>query len=305
MSFAGCRLGRIVTAALCLGWVGAAAADEAPAAPTPDPSFVIPDGPANPALEVKELDGAPVPELWFPVNEELVFSIRWSFLPVGQSHAWVEWVRYGERTLLAIRMRSRSNKVLSTLYPVDDYVESLVDARTFLPVRFWKRISEGSTQHDEVTYFHHAAGTAVQVDRRTNTTNEFAIAADERCLPSLMYHLRREAFPKDDRRTYRAMADDGVYEVEAVFGKAEAVALPRYGKVSSLKIEPVARFGGVFVRKGRMWMWVSEDPRRIATRIVAEVPVGSVQIVLAEVRGGGNDAWVKKEGETSSGKEEK
>ena len=57
---------------------------------------------------------------------------------------------------------------------------------------------------------------------------------------------------------------------------------------------PVAAFNGLFERNGKLQVWVSKDARQLCTRIVGEVPVASISITLAEVRGPGHDAWVTK-----------
>lgn len=269
-------------------------ADARPQFGPEDSDFVVRDGPA--AVATAWPDGVTPSSLWFPVGEELMFTIHWSFIPVGSSHTWTEWVKHEDRTLLAICIRTRTNKVLSSMYPVDDYIESLIDPRTFLPVRFWKRLSEGRSRYDEVTYFNHEGGFATQINRIRGATNAFEIACDTRCIPSLLYALRKEKFVPGVDQRFHIMADDNLYDLTARVEKQEDVPLSRYGRVPTVKIEPVAQFGGVFVRKGRLWMWVTRDPRRIAARIVAEVPVATVQILLDEVRGPGGDSWVKGSG---------
>jgi len=70
------------------------------------------------------------------------------------------------------------------------------------------------------------------------------------------------------------------------------VELPRYGRVTCLRLEPTAQFEGIFVRSGQVSLWVSRDPRNICTRLAAQVPVGSVHAELMQVRGPGQDFWV-------------
>jgi biotin synthase-related radical SAM superfamily protein len=65
-----------------------------------------------------------------------------------------------------------------------------------------------------------------------------------------------------------------------------------------VRIEPDAAFQGLFVRKGKLTLWVSEDERRILTRVVAVIPVANVRIHLDRVLGPGNDRWVKNKGGT-------
>jgi len=74
--------------------------------------------------------------------------------------------------------------------------------------------------------------------------------------------------------------------------KQEEIDVDKYGDVLSTKYEPIAQFEGLFVSKGRMFMWVSNDDRRICTKLQAKIPVASVRMKLLDVDGPGDDFWV-------------
>lgn len=265
----------------CLAATGFAAQDK----------VAIPsDGPAQPPVQPPQDN---VPRFWFPAGEELVYTISWGGIPVGETRLWNEWIRENGVWLLAIRMRTRTNKVLSQLYPVDDFIESVIEPVRFLPVRFVKKLNEGSHRYDETTTFDHVRGIARWVAPLRQKDREFAIGPETRDIPCLMFWLRQRTFREGEVFPFQVMADDKVYDGHAVASVVEPVKLPGRGRVDSLKVEPVASFQGVFVRKGRVWMWVSQDPRHIATQLIGEVPVAKVRVLLTEVRGPGDDVWVK------------
>lgn len=278
-------LGLIGGAVLAGAACGAAAADE--------PEFVKPRGPAVPAV-AQAPDGSPLPAMWFPVGEMFEYEISWGIIPVGTTYTWSEWVVEDGRLRLAIRMRTLTNKVLSVIYPVDDFVESVIDPDTFLPLRFVKKVSEGGNHYDQITTFDYIAGTATFESKLDNKKATFPIDKDIRDIPSLLYWLRREKFEPGQERHYKVMADEKVYDLTVKADKIENVRLSRYGRQPSLKVEPVSSFGGVFVRKGRMWLWISRDPRCILTQIAAEIPVANVKLKLIQVTGPGDDFWVRK-----------
>ncbi len=236
-------------------------------------------------------------DLWFPVGETIEYKIFWGRIPVAQSTATTEWVELDGRRLIAIRFRTKSNKVLSTLYPVDDFIESLIDPETFLPVRFTKKLSEGRYRCFEITTFDHEKGTAVLENKRKGWTKEYEIDADTRDLIAFMYSMRAEEFPVGTKQNFRVMADEKLYDLEVKSHKAEKVKLPRFGKVSTVMLEPEAAFQGLFVRKGKMVLWVSDDDRRLIARASIKVPVAHVNLVLDKVTGPGEDVWVNPEPE--------
>lgn len=231
---------------------------------------------------------------WFPVGEELVYSVHWGFIPVGEARVWSEWVRVNGRVLLALRFHTRSNKAIATIYPVNDRLETLVDPTTFLPVRFEKNMSEGRNRYHEVTVFDHASLTAHWTSLIKKKSKVFALEPDTRDLATFMYHIRSRPFQKGEKQQHRVMADDKIYDLFLNVADVENVKLDDFGRISCHRIEPDAKFDGLFVRKGKMTIWVSRDARCISTRIAASVPVADIKIILRAVRGPGDDEWVRR-----------
>jgi len=234
---------------------------------------------------------------WFPVGEELVYHAHWGLFYVAETRTTVNWTNHQGRDLLVVRIRTKSNAVISTIYPVDDLVETLIDPHTFLPVSFAKTLNEGRYHTDEITEFDHAAGKAYWHNRKKNERREFAIESDTRDIVSLMYWLRREPFKPGQTREFRVMADEKLYDLFVRVMANEELDNESYGAIKTSRIEPDAAFQGLFVRKGKLTLWVTRDERRIMAKVLAVIPVANVRIHLAEVLGPGNDGWVKNKGE--------
>ena len=230
--------------------------------------------------------------LWFPVGETLDYRICWGVIPVGSSHVTTEWIAEEGRSLIAIRFRTRSNNFLSTMYPVDDFLEAIIDPETFLPVRFTKKLSEGRYRADETTTFDHKNLKATWTSRLSDKVEEYTIDPDTRDIVTFMYYVRRKQFEPNTVNKYRVMADDKIYDLILKAQEVDTIKLDHFGKLPCMRFEPEAKFGGLFVRKGRMWMWVSQDSRRLATKVSAQVPVASITLWLDQVSGPGEDFWV-------------
>jgi len=220
------------------------------------------------------------PSLSFPVGEVLKYKIYWGVVPVGYSSATTAWTEEDGRKLLAIRFRTRTNKVLSKLYPVNDKIESIIDPVTFLPVRFTKNLSEGKYRCHEVTTFDHKNGTATMVSLPDKKEKSYEIDPDTRDIVSFMYYMRTLDFPIGKTVKARVMADERVYDIEIdVLGK-DRVKIVDGKRIPCVKLEPKASFEGLFVRKGRMTLWVSEQKPSVVTRMSAKIPVASIKLVL-------------------------
>ena len=220
------------------------------------------------------------PELWFPVGEGMVYRLYWGFIPVGESYVTTRWIVREGRPLLVIRFASRSNKVLQTIYPVDDVMETIIDPETFLPVQFIKNLSEGRYRAHEVTRFDHAAGKAYMTSLTSGKEKTYDIGPNARDLVSFMYYMRKFEMKPGEEFQERVVADEDEYDILVRPLEYEKVKTVDGDKIESLKVEPKAKFDGLFVRKGDAWLWVSCDADRVVTRIVAEVPVANVKIVL-------------------------
>jgi hypothetical protein len=242
-----------------------------------------------------QTNGVPVstnlPGFSWPVGEKLTYHIYWGYIPVGSASGWTEWTEYKGRRVLAIRLRTLSNKFVEKLYPVDDTIESLVDPVTFLPLQFTKTLNEGKNHYNEVTTFDHKNLVAHWESKITGKTRELKLTPDVRDIPSLMYYLRGRPFVPGTREHFSVMADEKIYDLWLNVQKKETTSLPYYGKVASIKTEPEAAFEGLFVRRGKLWLWVSDDERRLATKVVGSVPVATINAVLWQVEGPGNDFW--------------
>lgn len=231
---------------------------------------------------------------WFPVGEELVYHAHWGLFHVAETRTTVDWTNHQGRDLLAVRMRTKSNKVISTIYPVDDTVETLIEPNTFLPVSFSKVLNEGRYHTDEITTFDHAAGKAYWHNRKKDVRKEFAIDPDTRDIMTLMYWLRRETFKPGQTQEFRVMADEKLYDLFVRVQEREDLDNETYGTLPTVRMEPDAAFQGLFVRKGKLTLWVTRNEQRILAKVMAVIPVANVRIHLAEVRGPGSAWWDKK-----------
>ena len=234
----------------------------------------------------------PPPELWFPVGEEVEYYIQWGVFTVGEATATAAWTNRDGRRLLALTVEGRSNGIVEKLYPVELFLQTIIDPVTFLPLSFEKRSREGRRQYHEMTTFDHHQLTGHWQSFLRDRDKHFEIEPDTRDLMGLMYWIRGHPVGEDETRTYNVMTDEKLYELIIEAGRKERLSLAEYGRIDSLKIEPKGKFDGMFVRKGRMWLWVSDDPRYVIVRATASVPVASIKIILREVRGPGDDFWI-------------
>ena len=87
------------------------------------------------------------------------------------------------------------------------------------------------------------------------------------------------------------MADEKIYDLDVTSKTYDTTKLRNFGRIKSLRLEPNAKFQGLFVRLGKMRVWISDDDRSLCVKATARVPVGTIRWTLTKVEGPGDDFW--------------
>ena len=230
--------------------------------------------------------------LWFPVGEQLFYKVQWGVWIVANTKITSEYIEEDGRELLAIRVTTHTRGIMSKIYPVDDFIESVVDPVTFLPIRFTKRLSEGRYRLHEITTFDHKARTAHWQHLLKNDSKDFAIDADTRDLISFMFYMRSQKFEPNKHYDFRVMADEKLYDLMVDARDIQILNTGDFAEIRALKLDPEAKFHGLFVRVGKLEVWISDDERCVCVRATAKAPIiGTIRLLIDRVEGPGDDYW--------------
>ena len=228
----------------------------------------------------------------FIPGEVSEYKASWMGLPLAWSRTTTESITENGRELIRIQMVSKSYKAYSAFYKVDDAKEVIIDPKTALPLRIDLRMNEGNVHASHLTLFDHTNHTAIIYDRIANTTNQVEITDQTRDVVTFLFAMRNET-PEDLSKNMHTLLSGGkLYEMSIKVRKDGRVRVPGYGKVDCTKVEPIAEFDGLFLRKGEILFWISKQERRMITCIKTQVPVGKITVKLQSVSGPGDDFWV-------------
>lgn len=237
-------------------------------------------------------------ELPFPIGEELIYSITWNGIPVAWSKAVTQMDTFEGREVLALRLTTRTYPFFDHIFRTDDFHESLIDPETLLPVRYTQNLQEGRYRCHEVTTFDYTTLKAHYVHQVNGKQKTYDLKPDSREIMSHMYFMRSVLLEENSETRYKVITDEKIYDLIIKAFKVEPVELPHYDReIPCLEVRPEAMFDGLFVRKGKATVWVSRDPRRLLTVARLSTPFGRVSITLHEVKGPGDDFWIKEKKE--------
>ena len=109
----------------------------------------------------------------FQVGEQLTYEISWLNITAGTAVMAVSGAGTdGDRPLVKFITTAQSRPAITTFFPVDNRVESIVDPATLLPDHLTFRRREGKKKEDIEYRFHQKEGTVTVVKGGATETLE-------------------------------------------------------------------------------------------------------------------------------------
>jgi len=223
----------------------------------------------------------PVP---FAPGEKLVYTVAWLKIEGGEMTLATSRTAASDGVPVHhFLLKAVSNDYVSKFYPVNTRYETWVDARDFQPIRFEKRAREGRYVSDEVEEFDLAHRVGRWRDERT------ALPERVQDIISSFYYLRtRPLTPGTDLRL-DMFSRGKVYRLVVHAQERETVETEA-GTFVAVRVQP-ALFGeaGDDENRGKLFLWISEDPRRLLVMARTVLPIGSVTARLKKIEPGSDD----------------
>lgn len=218
------------------------------------------------------------------IGERLVYEIKWFAITAGRgSMNLVERKSFEGRDCLHIIGRAAS-KVLF-FFKVDDRVESFVTADELYPLQFEKHVLEGNYKKDRIVRF----------DWKTMETywDEKRHPLDPGCrdLLGAFFFYRINPLPLPGKESSLCVNSDGKnYELVTRVVRRERIRVPA-GEFDTVVIQPKIKFEGLWRQKGDIFIWLTDDARRIPVMVTSKVfLLGSVDIILSKMERWRDDA---------------
>ena len=217
----------------------------------------------------------------FRVGETLDYDIRWMGLGVGTGRLEIKGIESLEgRSVYHIVLQAKSNWFLSKFYPVKDEIHTYLDVERLIPYKFRKIQREGGYRADEEMIYDQENHKATYHSFLNESTKEMEIPPDVQDSLSILFHFRALPLEMGKSVFIDVNADEKNWRLEVKILKTGFLKLFGKDEVPALLIEPLAKFHGVFIRKGRMQIWFSLDEKRLPLYMKARVPFGIIEVVL-------------------------
>jgi hypothetical protein len=181
-------------------------------------------------------------------------------------------------------LTATSSGVVNLLYPVRDRLESSFDPGTFCTLRLQKHAEEGPRKRESHVVFDYTRGQSKFEEKDLNRGQiRRAQHPIPPCVTDVMsgfYYLA--SLPLSAGSVFRFPISDGgpVSEIEARVDGREKVKVPA-GTFPSVRMA-IEAVSGPLQRKGKLWVWYSDDPQHVLVQMKAKVKWGTLTFRLKQ-----------------------
>ncbi len=225
----------------------------------------------------------------FQVGERLTYRVSWLNLTAVIAVMEVALIpgRSGQGVAKLVGT-AQSTPIITKFFPVDNRVESELDLETLTPEHLTFRRREGKKKEDIEYIFHQQKGVVTAV--RGGTTESLPIPAWTQDIISCLYYTRAALQP-----TPGALLKMNVYHDKRnrpVEVRVEDVEIIEggWGKAETVRVRVVMPFHGLFMNRGDIHVWVTNDERKTPVRMKAKVVLGSIVADLVDGLSGADSA---------------
>lgn len=196
------------------------------------------------------------------------------------------------RKVYHLKANARTSKVFSFFYTLDDNIESFWDYEGLFSHRFQLNFQETDQVREsielydsekKVTYFRDKV-----VHKKKGKKDENFVKPIEpfpQDMISFFYYLRSVNYPEKGSVSFPIVSEGKTWEALVTVVRREMSDTP-FGKVKTLVLKPETKFGGRFEKRGDSFIWMTDDDRRVITRVEAKIKIGKIKAVLKDFKAG-------------------
>jgi len=227
----------------------------------------------------------------FTSGEKLTYVISWSKI-IDAGIAVME-VNDGPtmdgRPTYHFVSSTRSVGIVDQFYPVRDVVESIVDVRELYCITFKLEESHGSEtsfpkikKRKRIITFDHKNNTALFI-LNYDTPETYTIPEQVQDALSSLYYVRTMTDFTIDKPIVVNVFDSGkTWSVEIYTLGRERISTPA-GEFDTILVKTYPKYEGVFMNKGEIFIWITDDEKKIPVLMKSTIIIGSIVATLSKI----------------------
>jgi hypothetical protein len=225
------------------------------------------------------------PSLAFMPGETLTYEISWSnVVTAGTAVMEVkgETLPNGRKGLRFIAS-SHSVGLVDAIYPVNDRIESLFDPQIMQSLSFNLHESHGGRKRTRSLTFDHKDCTVVS--RLNNDPPQTLSIPDpvQDALSALFYLRTLKDFTIGNTHVIEVHDSGKNWSVEVRTLAREKIKTPA-GEFDTIEVKTFPKYEGVFMNKGEIFIWLTDDSRKIPVLMKSTIAIGSIMTTLIDMK---------------------
>jgi len=223
----------------------------------------------------------------FNTGEWLRFKMSYSgFLKAGEMTLSVEDSIINGKEVFHVTGKGKTSGIIKWFFKVNDNYQSYFDKKTGNPYLFKRNINEGGYKIKRQIDFNYRSNKATIQDFKRKTTNTVNIGNVQDMI-SAFYFLRNydvKTLNPGDEISLDIFMDSQIYPFRLHFLGTE-ILTTRFGKVKTLRFNPIVQSGRVFKKNESVTIWITADENKIPIKMKASLAVGSLRAELDAYKG--------------------
>lgn len=239
-------------------------------------------GPSN-ALSSERPRQSSVNKIPFSENEELTYKLTWLGVFAGMAKLCIKGkIIKWDKDLYHITSQADSSKFVSLIYKVEDRINSFIDASGLYPWYYSIKQREGRYRARRKIIFDQKNNRATFI-KNDNEPKEFSVPPGVQDPISSLYFIRGRDLTTGKSVYVNTFSGKKTHRVEVQIIKKEKIDT-MFGKTDTVLIRPILNFHGIFRHKGKIFIWLTDDNKRLPVKMRAEIFIGSVVATLIDYK---------------------
>jgi hypothetical protein len=218
----------------------------------------------------------------FGQGEKLVYSISWYSIVGGTAELKVEEREHEGTPVYRILSLAKSSAFVSLFFPVEDRIESLIHRDTLTALRLDVKQRQGKRRRDRLTEFDQINHTATVVKNGKRTVFEIPEGVQDSL--SCLYYFRSLPPIKVGETVTIDVHESSKNWRLAIIGLDRERVKTGVGEFQAIRTKARVEFEGVFLDRGDVYVWFSDDERRLPIRMESKIKVGHISANLIEYK---------------------
>lgn len=257
------------------------AAEEKKETPAPEAA------PTEPALIEPRADFDP-----FRVGQKASMNVAFSGISAGTVELRVNpFLEVNGERAYHFSTHAKSNSLFSFFYSVDDWAETYVRYRDFLPLSFAVHVNESRQVGEVRSYFDWQSMTAkywektIRRGKKKEKNLSWEILPQAQNVISAFFFLRLLPYEPGKKMVFR-VADEGKNIAVHMETAGKERVKTDAGEFDAFLTKVRFEYNGVFKQTGDVSVWIIDDEYRHIARLEAKIKLGTMSLSLREIVNG-------------------